>query len=158
MGLLAIWTVSLLILWTLGAFVATILLPRHKAKIVASAVLLPVAAVVILFTVTGNYSRSGLIPPSQGLTQAQVGRCLAEVFSEDNLGRLIRREGLSSRLTQSEVKPRIAVSDPIDDRDSHSWTVGSGNTWKWKADAYSRLAQALSGDIEARLEALRKVH
>jgi hypothetical protein len=158
MGLIALWVMGLLSLWAIGAFVAMRFLPRHRTLIVVSAVTAPVAAVLLLFSILGGFSRSASVPPSEGITNAQVGKCLAEVFSEENLGRLIQREGLSAKLAPSEVKPRIAITDPVDERDSFHWTVSSGNTWKWKADAYSRLAKALSGDIDTRLGTFKRAH
>ena len=99
----------------------------------------------------GGFSRWETVPARERLTRAQVGSVLHEVFTDPNLDALIRREKLSARLTVKEIKAHLEVIEPLDSRDDYSWDIESRNTWKWKADAYRKLAQALSSDLQARL-------
>lgn len=152
MGLPAVWILAFLFLWVAGAFVATRVHPRHRAKIVAAAVIVPVTALSITILLHGNFSRSAIVFPPEGRTNAQVRKCFDDVFSEESLARLIQAEGLSSKLAPSEVLARIAVTYPGGEWDTFHWHVGSGNTWRWKAQAYAQLADALSSQIETRLK------
>jgi hypothetical protein len=142
----------LLLGWMMGVAILALVFPRHRKKVVVSAIVAPLGILMAVSMIRGNSSRSGWIARPPGLTQAEARSRLDEVFSEQNLGCLIVRGKLSSVLTAREAMAHLEWSDPRNDWDTFHWSLYSGSTWRWKANAYRQLAADLSNDIETRLE------
>jgi len=158
MNLAATLATLTLLGWMTGTAILALLFPRYRKKLVVAAVVAPIGVLIAVGVIRGNSSRSGWVARPPGLTQAQIRSRLDEVFSEENLGRLIVRGKLSSGLTAREAMAHLEWNVPQNDWDTFHWSLYSGSTWKWKANAYRQLGVELSDDIVARLEDKTRPH
>jgi hypothetical protein len=151
MSVLAIGAMAVLLAWSIGVVVLALKFPRFKKRIVGTAVAGPAVVLGALLMIHGNFSATGWVASPPGLSHAEVRSRLDEVFSQKNLERLIGEKDLSSALTAREAKAHLELGDPGNDRDAFRWSLDSGRTWKWKANAYRQLSMALADAIERSL-------
>lgn len=152
MGVPAIWATVVVLAWGMGTLALALRFPRLKKRIVATAVAAPAVALLVYSMIRGNYSVSAWVACPPGLSRAELRSRLDDVFSQESLERLIGRRDLSSALTAREAKAHLDVKDPEGDWGVFRWSLDSGTTWTWKANAYRQLSMALADAIESRLE------